>query len=256
MTSALSPDPRQLAVLRRVINENLRVQRAGAAPVPYIDVSSALSDICARQNHAVFARRGCGKTLLLHHSAKELPDDIQAIYLNCEDFKHHSFPNVLIEIMEALFAELEENLPGWFGRKKKSRNLIAGIRRKLKMLRGQEDETRTKVVESHRETEQKGGRLGGTIARKDMDVAAEITRHGGTSSAVELRYAHRTAKLSELHAWLPELKRQIREFFKLSTTVNTIFLQMDDFYHLARKDQPDVMDYLHRALLQATVVEF
>ncbi len=58
----------EVARLRRVITENLRVQRAGAEPVPYIDVYNALSDIAARQNHAVFARRGCGKTLLLHHS--------------------------------------------------------------------------------------------------------------------------------------------------------------------------------------------
>src|SRR5210317_144154 len=110
-------EAQQLAALRRVINENLRVQRAGAEPVPYIDISSALSDISARQNHAVFARRGCGKSLLLHHSAKALPDDIQPVYLNCEDFKHHSFPNVLVEILDTLFGELETNLTGWFGKK-------------------------------------------------------------------------------------------------------------------------------------------
>ena len=74
----MSLETQHLEALRRVINENLRVQRGGADPVPYIDVSSALSDIRARQNHAVFARRGCGKTLLLNHSAKELPGDVQA----------------------------------------------------------------------------------------------------------------------------------------------------------------------------------
>jgi hypothetical protein len=123
-------DEHQLAALRRVINENLRVQRSGADPVPYIDVSSAMSDICALQNHAVFARRGCGKTLLLKNSAKQLPANVQPVYLDCEDFKHHSFPNVLIEILDALFAQLEEDLHGWlwFGRKKKSRDLIVKIR--------------------------------------------------------------------------------------------------------------------------------
>ena len=124
----MSLETQQLADLRKVINENLRVQRGGADPVPYIDVSHALSDICARQNHAVFARRGCGKTLLLHHSAKELPGDVQPVYLNCEDFKHHSFPNVLIEVLDVLFAELESNLSGWFGKKRRSRELIAEIR--------------------------------------------------------------------------------------------------------------------------------
>ncbi len=239
-------EAKQLAVLRRVINENLRVQRAGADPVPYIDVSSALSDICARQNHAVFARRGCGKTLLLHHSAKELPADIQTVYLNCEDFKHHSFPNVLIEVLDALFAELEGNLPGWFGRKKRSRDLIAKIRRDLEKLRQQEDESKTDVVESHIATKQEEAKAGGSIAVKGFGLAGESTSHAGNSTALELRYAHRTAKLRELHTWLPQLKRQIREFFGLSKTVKAVFLQLDDFYHLARVDQPDVMDYLHR----------
>ena len=108
-----------LSKLRTVITENLRVQRSGADPIDYIDVSHALSDISARQNHAIFARRGCGKTLLLQHSSKSLADDVQSVYLNCEDFKHHSFPNVLIEILDALFAELQSNLTGWFGKKKK-----------------------------------------------------------------------------------------------------------------------------------------
>ena len=57
-------DTDKLTKLRLAINENLRIQKGGADPVPYIDVGSVLNDICARQNHVVFARRGCGKTLL------------------------------------------------------------------------------------------------------------------------------------------------------------------------------------------------
>jgi hypothetical protein len=236
----------QLSNLRKVINENLRVQLGGAKPVAYIDVSSALSDICSRQNHAVFARRGCGKTLLLHHSATQLPRDIQPIYLNCEDFKHHSFPNVLIEILDALFGELERNLSGWFGKKKKSREIIAKIRRDLGTLRQQEDKTLTDVVESRGTTSQKSSKLGGSIALEAFGLAGELADRGTTSTAVELRYARRTAKVHELQMWLPRLKAQIREFFDLSKTVKSVFLQLDDFYHLARADQPDVIDYLHR----------
>lgn len=57
-------DPK-LARLRQVITENLRVQRGANESLAYIDGSTALVDVCARQNHAIFARRGCGKTLLL-----------------------------------------------------------------------------------------------------------------------------------------------------------------------------------------------
>lgn len=239
-------DTKQLGHLRRVINENLRVQRSGADPVPYIDVSSALTDICARQNHTVFARRGCGKTLLLHHSARKLPSDIQPIYLNCEDFKHHSFPNVLIEVLDALFAELERNLSGWFGRKKKSRDLIAEIRQKLESLRSQEDETEKQVVESRTEKDSKEKKTAGSVALKGFGLLGESAARSEQGSAVELRYSQRTAKLGELNTWLPQLKRQIGEFFELSVTVKSVFLQLDDFYHLSRVDQPDVIDYLHR----------
>jgi predicted AAA+ superfamily ATPase len=99
-------DDGSLRKLRMVITENLRVQRGGAEPVPYIDAGNVLGDVTARQNHAIFGRRGCGKTLLLQHSSAKLPEGTKAIYLNCEDFKRHSFPNVLIEILDALFGEL------------------------------------------------------------------------------------------------------------------------------------------------------
>ena len=51
-------DDAKLQALRRVITENIRVQRGGAKPVPYIDPASFIGYISARQNHAVFGRRG------------------------------------------------------------------------------------------------------------------------------------------------------------------------------------------------------
>ncbi len=123
----------KLADLRRIITENLRVQRGGEQ-IDYINVGTALEDACARQNHTIFARRGCGKTLLLHHSSRVLNRRIKAIYLNCEDFKRHSFPNVLIEILSAIFRELNRNLTGWFGKTKKAKHIIGDIITKLDAL--------------------------------------------------------------------------------------------------------------------------
>ena len=175
-----------------------------------------------------------------------LPGDIQPLYLNCEDFKHHSFPNVLIEILDALFLELERNLPGWFGRKKRSRNLIAMIRHDLQDLRQQEDESHADVVESLKTTEETGSKASGSGAFSGLSLSGVATSSRGRTAALEVRYAHRTAKLRDLQTRLPTLKRQVHEFFELSTTVKAVFLQLDDFYHLPRVDQPDVMDYLHR----------
>src|SRR5690242_10667168 len=123
----------KLSRLREVITENLRVQRDGEQ-IDYINVGTALQDACAKQNHAIFARRGCGKTLLLHHSSRQLKANLRSVYLNCEDFKRHSFPNVLIEILMALFRELRRNLYGWFGKKRKSKEIIDGILQRLSAL--------------------------------------------------------------------------------------------------------------------------
>jgi hypothetical protein len=140
--------PENLKKLRLVINESSRVQRGGADPVPYIDVSNVLTDVVARQNHAVFGRRGCGKTLLLRRSADTLPTEVRSVCLNCDDFKKHSFPNVLIEILDALFGELGKQLPGWFGKKKRSRELVGKIRRELQELREKADRRETDIREA------------------------------------------------------------------------------------------------------------
>jgi len=237
---------KQLEKLRLAINENLRVQRGGAEAVPYIDVGSVLSDVRARQNHAVFARRGCGKTLLLHHSSRELDPSIKSVYLNCEDFKRHSFPNVLIEILDALFSELEGHLTGWFGKKKRSRDLIAGIRTDLGELRTQADSREQNVRESI--ASERGASLSGAAevprARASLRVSAGLTER--VKAETERTYRVLDDKIRELDTTLPRLKAQIREFFALSRSVKAVYLQIDDFYHLNRVDQPLVMDYIHR----------
>jgi len=236
----------KLQKLRLAINENLRIQRGGAEAIPYIDVSTAVGDITSRQNHSVFGRRGCGKTLLLKHSGRKLNDSTKPVYLNCEDFKKHSYPNVLIEILDALFAELEQHLSGWFGRKKKSRELIASIRSQLKRLREKADELEHNIREA--ETTDAGRQIGGETAMKGGMLTGGIKGRASESWKLETEKTYQLSehKIQELDNWLPQLKQQIREFFDASTAVKTVFLQVDDFYHLKRSDQPLVMDYLHR----------
>jgi hypothetical protein len=234
--------PSQLNRLRKVITENLRVQRGGADHVPYIDVNNALIDVKARQNHAIFGRRGCGKSLLLHHSVKQMNSEIKTVYLNCEDFKTHSFPNVIIEILDAVFAELHKNLTGWFGKKRKSREIISDIRKQLAELRRRADEQHEDIREATTTEVQDG------LSLKAAGNIGEISAQSSdaTKKEVERTYKKSDDKLKELNIWLPRLKSQIREFFDISSDVKVIFIQIDDFYHLRRTDQPFVMDYVHR----------
>jgi Cdc6-like AAA superfamily ATPase len=228
--------------LRTIVQEGIRVQRGGADPVNYIDAANAVRDVIARQNHVVFGRRGCGKTLLLHEATKRVQDTVRIVYVNCEDYKQHSFPNVLIEILDRLFGELQQHLPGWFGKKKRSREVIGEIRSELSKLQEGADEVDKKVKETATSEDSTKGAFG--MSARGLTLGAEAV--AAQKAAIEEEYERHDSKIHKLNLLLPRLKKQIEEFFELSTEVKTVFLALDDFYHLPRTMQPHVADYIHR----------
>lgn len=247
LTSSTTPMEREkIEKLRVTITENLRVQRGGAEPISYIDIGNVLSDVSARQNHTIFGRRGCGKSLLLHYSAQRLPSSIKSVYLNCEDFKNHSYPGVLIEILDALFGELERHLTGWFGKKKRSRLLVQQIRSQLKEMRTKPDQKKSQVRSKSVSSSTKEAKDAAQLNFEPVLLAMEDKTSELQAREIEEIYQSGESKVRELNSWLPMLKSQIREFFAESSSVKSVYLQIDDFYHLNRVDQPLVIDFIHR----------
>ncbi|MCR8960618.1 hypothetical protein M0765_023675 [Variovorax sp. S2] len=238
---------KKLNQLRRKITEGLRIQRDTSEPVPYMDSANVVGDVCSKQNHTIFARRGCGKTLLLHHSTTQLAKTkTRSVYLNCEDFKRHSFPNVLIEILDALFRELEKHLHGWFGRSKASKLVVQNIRAELASLRSKadvQDET-LKATSTTGITDKVEAGVGGKLDFAQFNLSGSNSVQ--QTQQTERSFSLRSEKLKELDVWLPRLKEQVREVFERSSTVTAVFLQIDDLYHLKKSDQPFVIDYIHR----------
>lgn len=248
----------KLQKLRSIITENLRTQ-LDSKQVNYISTGHTLTDAGARQSHCIFARRGCGKTLLLHHSRRELDSHTKAIYINCEDFKHHTFPNVLIEILEAIFREIDNNLSGWFGRKKQLKVIIGQLRGSLSSLRSRPDAQTFEVkssdgTESHNK-QSDSAKVGLKYGGLDVGVQEGTEKLFKSKADVERKYTHNENKLMELNHNLPEYKSNIKQFFELSSGLKSVFIQIDDFYHLTRTDQPFVADYMHR-LCKDTPLKF
>jgi hypothetical protein len=228
--------------LRTIVQEGIRVQRDSPEPVEYVDAGNMLSDAIARQNHVIFGRRGCGKTLLLHESERRVKKDVKVVYVNCEDYKQHSFPNVLIEILDQLFKELESNLTAWFGRKKRSKELIQEIRSELQKLKRGPDERQATVRESS--SSENVDKTSLTASAYGLGVG--LAEHAAEKAAVEREYKEHDDKIRELNLLLPKLKERIRDFFSLSSDVRSVFIALDDFYHLPRNIQLHVADYIHR----------
>lgn len=239
------PSDDQIKNLRRKIQESLRVQ-IGTEGIEYIDSSNNLDDAAARQNHVIFARRGCGKTLLMHSSAAEADELISAVYLNCEDFKQHSFPNVLIEILRSIFLEINQNITWWFGKKKRSKDLIKEIIYKLDEIRAEQDELNEQIRQTDTTGASDSASLSATIGGEKINVSGGLSSSSVRKEEVERTYTLYRKKLEKLELWIPELKRNIREFLSISSKSKQIFVQIDDLYHLKRTDQAFVVDYIHR----------
>jgi len=238
-------EPEKVRKLRRTIQENVRVQVDSHA-IEYIDVADNVGDAASKQNHAIFARRGCGKTLLLHSSRKELEPNIAVVYLNCEDFKQHSFPNVLIEILRSVFKKIEENQTGWFGRGKKAKAEIHGILTKLETIQREQDAVEEEIKHVEGVSASEGVNLNVAIGAKGANIASGAQAARVRREEIERTYRVYREKLQNLELWLPELKRSIRSFLSSSSKVDTIYLHIDDLYHLRRTDQAFVVDYIHR----------
>jgi len=219
---AKAPTSEHLNNLRRIITESLRVQLQ-TDTIGYINVGHALNDATARQNHAIFARRGCGKTLLLHESSKQLPENAAAVYLNCEDFKRHSFPNVLIAILRALFRELDKHLIGWFGRKHRAKHIVEGILQRLDALQRQDDERREDVKTKEAVATTDEFRLESAVGKGPAKFGASGGTKAEASEEIERTFAIYREKLKELDHWLPELKHQVKELIENSTNKNCDF---------------------------------
>ena len=242
----MASQDKRLKTLRTVITENLRVQRGGSGTIPYIDVTNALTDVTARQNHAIFGRRGCGKTLLLHHSTATLGQSHIIAYLNCEDFKKHSFPNVIVEILDALCVALSDRLGGFLGRKRKIRKKLNSLRKQLAGFRVKPDKTDATVREA---TESEETAESVVEAQIGLPLISLRTAAGGGERkrlSLERSYQIQETKVRDLDMWLPKLKNALRDVVELAANVDTVFLELDDYYHLRRVDQPYVMDFVHR----------
>lgn len=231
--------------LRLKINESLRVQR-DTDGIDYINIGNALNDAVARQNHAIFARRGCGKTLLLHKSTENLRPEYATVYLNCEDFKRHSFPNVLIEILKSIFVELQKHQFGWFGRKKRLKQIISEVLTRLESLKKAADTLSEDVTHKAAFAQSSEVGIDAALKGKGSNIGGAAKASQNSSEEVERTFSLYHEKLRELDHWLPDLKRDIREFFDLSNEKKFLFIQIDDLYHLRRADQAFVVDYIHR----------
>lgn len=112
----------KVSKLVNYIEENLRTTKTSG--LEFIDPRHLTDRLVSKQNHVVFGRRGAGKSTLLSSVTKDQKSF--KIFLNMDDFKDITFPNIILHILIASFSELEKHLKKsfpWYKFKRKARKL-------------------------------------------------------------------------------------------------------------------------------------
>ena len=104
---------KEIQKLIRHIEENTRADKVSG--IEFIDPRNFKSKIQGKQNYVVFGRRGAGKSTLLKTLQSE--KDNFSIYVNLEDYKDITFPNIIIKVLirffEGTIEKLDKEISFW-----------------------------------------------------------------------------------------------------------------------------------------------
>ncbi len=230
----------ELGKLITYIEENTRADKVSG--IKFIDPRNFKSRVIGKQNYVVFGRRGAGKSTLL--KTIDNNDKITTVYVNLEDYKDITFPNIIIKILSAFYSNLIQNLKNNESLKKplryfKTKKLVKKINSLIEEL-----ESKLVAPDSYEERKKK------TIKQED-GITGEIKYKGaglGTNSKEhfeqEFEHSWEVDKLNELKTSIDINKETIKEIIEFSK--KQIILIFDDFYFIPKKTQPFLVDYFHR----------
>jgi hypothetical protein len=224
-----------------------------------------------KRHHIIFGRRGSGKSSLLHKVAADLTVGRTPIaYVDLEQFKGHSYPDVLISVLISTFSEFKKWLDtaatnpasktsfwrrlfgsvptkGAFPRRDTS-SLSDEFGKMISELNGllfeadEQKNRRNKKAEEAAETAL-SSRLGmPSVTPIKAQVEGALTSKSGESTEVQSEYT--SLKIEALHRNIPRYKQMFERLSALA--VGPCFLLLDDLYHLRLSDQAPVIDYFFR----------
>jgi hypothetical protein len=258
-----------VATLLTKIEESTRSNREA---VRYFiePAEGVLSRATSRRHHIIFGRRGSGKSSLLGKTyADQLVARRPCALVDLEEFKGHSYPDVLVSVLIKSFAEFQRwvdeaaiaattKTSFWklwtlqkperarltkVKAKELSQRISTEINGLSQVLHRPEAE---KIEEGATAKRVKSDKLGGgaKLNANAVEVAATAEFGQITEHSRDVRSAYASNKIETLHRNIMRYKQMFQDIAAASG--GDAFLLLDDLYHIRSTDQADVIDYFHR----------
>lgn len=231
---------KELNKLITYLEENTRADKVSG--IEFIDPRNFKEKVRGKQNYVVFGRRGAGKSTLLKTLNKY--DKSLTIYVNLEDYKDITFPNIIIKVLVTFYKEivrkLEQNRS--FFRKKNyfSTNRITKKINKLII------DLNSKLIEPD-SYNQRNKKIKKNSSQDSLGLSSEMISSNTSislSSEYESEHSWEIDKLKELKTSIDINKNLINEIIEF--TRSQLILILDDFYFIPKNTQPFLLDYFHR----------
>jgi AAA+ ATPase superfamily predicted ATPase len=253
--------------LSKLIEESTRA--TGESVKYFIEPTPGVLDKAKnKRHHIIFGRRGSGKSSLLHKVASDLTVSRTPIaYVDLEQFKGHSYPDVLISVLISTLTEFKKwldtaatnpatktsfwkrlfgSIPtkGAFPRREtlalseQFKEMIS----ELNNLLFQANETKQKErkqTDGSTETKVSSSLESSSLPVVKANIAGSLTSKEGKATELQLEYT--SQKIEALHRNIPRYKRMFEGLATLADGPS--FLLLDDLYHLRLSDQPQIIDY-------------
>jgi hypothetical protein len=262
-------DSSKVQGLAKSVEESTRSTKEGVKyfiePAP-----GTLSRAKNKRHHIVFGRRGSGKSSLLAKVTADLTVSRSPIaYVDLEEFKGHSYPDVLLSVLIKSLTEFRRWMDTaainpanktnfWrrlFGAAPEKKSFNRAEAKKISDELGKMVEELNLVLFSSDEAKIK------STAKHDADSELQTALTAGAKSPVASAQAKVSAseKLSESRQTEREyISRKIETLYRNIMRYKALFQRMteladgptyillDDLYHIRLSDQADVLDYFHR----------
>ena len=227
----------KLSGLVDLIGNSFRV-RPNQDPV-YVDVGGNLRRIAAPQHQVVYGRRGSGKSCLLVHFHRSVAENsgILSIYIDCDEIKRLSYPDVLIRLLLNILEQLPSARRPWWKFRAKPSPVEGAVEDLRAILDLAEEVDVTEEIRSADTEKLEASVSMPKLSTVGTTVTTEVTQ--GRTSAFHSR------KLDRLERHLQDYKAALTGTLDASGFKHGALI-LDDFYLVHPTVQPDVVDYLHR----------
>lgn len=231
---------KELNKLITYLEENTRADKVSG--IEFIDPRNFKEKVRGKQNYVVFGRRGAGKSTLLKTLNKY--GNAVTIYVNLEDYKDITFPNIIIKVLVSFYKEISRKL-------NKEKSFLKpkhyfSTHKIVKKIDKLVLELNTKLIEPDKYNERKKqinkSSIQDSIGAKSEILTANLT--STNASEIESERSWEIDKLNELKTSIDINKNLINEIVEFVD--NQLILILDDFYFIPKYIQPFLVDYFHR----------